>query len=135
MKRTLIKFAALLASIATLANVGIHAEEPSLDRAQNSTLSQFTKQEPSCNITLSIIEQREAPVIAKGMPGTEHNKFGFGAVISCSEEHIVIRFDDHGEKKFIAGIVLPNLKKSDRTPPPEKRARARKPKAVPAVAQ
>jgi hypothetical protein len=69
----------------------------------------------------------------------EHNKFGFGTVISCSEEHIVIRFDEHGEKKFIAGIVLPNLKKSDRTPPPEKRARARKPKAavvaVPVIVQ
>ncbi len=64
----------------------------------------------------------------------EHNKFGLGTVLSCNEEHIVIRFDDHGEKKFIAGIVLPNLKKSDRTPPPEKRSRARKPKAVPVAA-
>jgi len=45
--------------------------------AQDSKLSQFTKQEPPCGITLSIIEQREEPVIARGMPGTEHNKYGF----------------------------------------------------------
>lgn len=37
----------------------------------------FTQKEPACGITLSIIEQRETPVIAKGMPGTEHNKYGF----------------------------------------------------------
>jgi hypothetical protein len=42
-------------------------------------------------------------------------------VLSCTEEHIVIKFDDCGEKKFIASIVLPNLKKSDRQPPAEKR--------------
>ncbi|MCU0785941.1 MAG: hypothetical protein MUF81_18225 [Verrucomicrobia bacterium] len=44
---------------------------------QTNKLSQFTKEEPPCGITLSIIEQREEPVIAKGMPGTEHNKYGF----------------------------------------------------------
>ncbi len=65
----------------------------------------------------------------------EHNKFGLGTVLSCTEEHIVIRFDDCGDKKFIAGIVHPNLNKSDRTPPPEKRTRARKAKAVPVAAE
>ncbi len=61
----------------------------------------------------------------------EHSKFGLGTVLSCNEEHIVIKFDDHGEKKFVAPIVLPAFKKSDRTPPVEKRAtRARKPKAT-----
>jgi hypothetical protein len=61
----------------------------------------------------------------------EHSKFGLGTVLSCNEEHIVIKFDDHGEKKFVAPIVLPALKKSDRQPPVEKRAtRARKPKAA-----
>jgi hypothetical protein len=45
--------------------------------AQNSKLSQFTQKEPPCGITLSVIEQRETPVIAKGMPGTDHNKYGF----------------------------------------------------------
>lgn len=66
----------------------------------------------------------------------EHLKFGLGTVLSCNEEHIVIKFDDFGEKKFITHIVLMALKKSDRQPPVEKRAR-RKPKAavaVPAVA-
>ncbi len=68
----------------------------------------------------------------------EHPKFGLGSVMSSNEEHIVIKFDDHGEKKFVTPIVFPNLKKSDRQPPAEKRAmRARKPKAAkaaPAVA-
>ena len=55
-----------------------------------------------------------------------------------SDLYIVIKFDDHGEKKFVLAIVLPNLKKSDRQPPVEKR-RASKKKvaaapAAPAVA-
>jgi hypothetical protein len=63
----------------------------------------------------------------------EHLKFGLGSVLSCNEEHIVIKFDDHGEKKFLTHIVVTALKKSDRTPPVEKRAR-RKAKATPAAA-
>ncbi len=65
----------------------------------------------------------------------EHQKYGLGTVMSSSDERIVIKFDDHGEKKFVSSMVLPSLKKSDRQPPVEKRAsRARKPKAVPAPA-
>jgi hypothetical protein len=67
----------------------------------------------------------------------EHQKFGLGTVLSHTDERIVIKFDDHGEKKFISQMVAGSLKKSDRQPPVEKRAsRARKPKAVaaPAVA-
>ena len=65
----------------------------------------------------------------------EHQKYGLGTVMSSSEERIVIKFDDHGEKKFVTPMVLPSLKKSDRQPPVEKRAsRARKPKVVPAPA-
>ena len=63
----------------------------------------------------------------------EHQKFGLGTVLSSSEERIVIKFDDHGEKKFVLSIVLPNLKKSDRQPPVEKR-RSSKKKIAPAVA-
>ena len=63
----------------------------------------------------------------------EHGKFGLGSVMSASEEHIVIKFDDHGEKKFVTSIVLPNLKKSDRQPPPDKKRAARK-KTAPAAA-
>jgi hypothetical protein len=63
----------------------------------------------------------------------EHNKFGLGSVVLCNDDHTVIKFDDHGEKKFISSIVVPNLKKSDRTPPAEKRASRRK-KAAPATA-
>ena len=69
----------------------------------------------------------------------EHTKFGFGSVISCSDDYLVIKFDEHGEKKFITSIIWPPppavsaLKKSDRQPPVEKRRAARK-KAAPAVA-
>jgi hypothetical protein len=65
----------------------------------------------------------------------EHLKFGFGTVLSCNEEHIVIKFDDFGEKKFVTPIVVTALKKSDRVPPVEKRSsRSRKPKVVAAPA-
>ncbi len=64
----------------------------------------------------------------------EHPKFGLGSVLACNEEYISIKFDEFGERKFITSIVFPNLKKSDRQPPAEKRSRARKPKAAPAVA-
>ena len=63
----------------------------------------------------------------------EHTKFGLGSVISCNDDYIVIKFDDHGEKKFITSMALPALKKSDRQPPVEKRRAARK-KAAPAAA-
>jgi len=64
----------------------------------------------------------------------EHPRFGLGSVLACSEEHIVIKFDEFGEKKFVSSIVLPNLKKSDRQPPAEKRSSRRKAKAAPALA-
>ncbi len=65
----------------------------------------------------------------------EHLKFGLGTVVSYSDERIVIKFDDHGEKKFVTQMAVASLKKSDRQPPAEKRAtRARKPKAAPATA-
>jgi hypothetical protein len=72
------------------------------------------------------------PAFANGAQ-VEHGKFGFGTVLSCNDEHIVIKFDDHGEKKFVASIVLPNLKKSDRQPPVEKKRASRK-KVAPASA-
>ncbi len=65
----------------------------------------------------------------------EHAKFGFGTVESHNDERIEIKFDDHGTKKFVTSMAMGSLKKSDRTPPVEKRAtRARKPKTVPAAA-
>ena len=60
----------------------------------------------------------------------EHTTLGLGTVLSHTEERIVIKFDDHGEKKFVTSMVIANLKKSDRQPPAEKRARARKAKAA-----
>lgn len=63
----------------------------------------------------------------------EHLKFGLGQVVSASEERIVIKFDDHGEKKFVTNMVIGSLKKSDRQPPAEKKG-ARRKKAVPAAA-
>ncbi|HBY64687.1 MAG TPA: hypothetical protein DEH78_33115 [Solibacterales bacterium] len=68
------------------------------------------------------------PAFAQGAQ-VEHPKFGLGSVLSCNDEYIVIKFDDFGEKKFVASIAVPNLKKSDRQPPVEKRARATRKKA------
>ena len=36
----------------------------------------------------------------------EHQKFGLGSVVTCTEEQIVIKFDDHGEKKFLTSIFI-----------------------------
>jgi hypothetical protein len=71
------------------------------------------------------------PAFAQGAQ-VDHPKFGLGSVMSCTEDYIVIKFDDHGEKKFVLQIVLPNLKKSDRQPPVEKRRSSKK--KVPAAA-
>jgi hypothetical protein len=54
--------------------------------------------------------------------------------MSINEERIVIKFDDHGEKKFVTPMVVASLKKSDRQPPAEKRAARRKKTVAPAVA-
>jgi len=63
----------------------------------------------------------------------EHQKFGLGTVLSSSEERIVIKFDDHGEKKFVTNLVIGSLKKSDRQPPAEKKGSRRK-KTTPVTA-
>jgi len=55
----------------------------------------------------------------------EHPKFGPGTVLSCDEQYVVINFDEHGDKKFIASIVIPHLAKLDRKPP-ERKTRARR---------
>ena len=60
----------------------------------------------------------------------EHEKFGFGTVLSHTDERIVIKFDDHGEKKFVTSMAVGSLKKSDRQPPVEKRKSTRKAKAA-----
>lgn len=73
------------------------------------------------------------PAFAQGAQ-IEHPKFGLGSVLSCNEDYIVIKFDDHGEKKFVLQIVLPNLKKSDRQPPVEKRRTTKKKTAAPVSA-
>jgi hypothetical protein len=72
------------------------------------------------------------PPFAQGAQ-VEHGKFGLGSVLSCNDDYIVIKFDDHGEKKFVTTIVLPALKKSDRQPPVEKRRATRKKAAAPAA--
>ena len=72
------------------------------------------------------------PPFAQGAQ-VEHSKFGLGSVVSCNDDYIVIKFDDHGEKKFVTSMALPALKKSDRQPPVEKRRATRKKVAVPAA--
>ncbi len=64
----------------------------------------------------------------------EHQKFGLGSVVSHTEERIVIKFDDHGEKKFVTTMVLGSLKKSDRQPPAEKKRARPKKAATPVTA-
>jgi hypothetical protein len=63
----------------------------------------------------------------------EHQKFGLGTVLSSTDERIVIKFDDHGEKKFVTNLVMGSLKKSDRQPPAEKKRASRKKTAPVAV--
>ena len=63
----------------------------------------------------------------------EHLTFGLGTVLSHTEERIVIKFDDHGEKKFVTTMVMGSLRKSDRQPPAEKKG-ARRKKTVPVTA-
>lgn len=65
------------------------------------------------------------PPFAQGAQ-IEHAKFGLGSVLSCNDEYTVIKFDEHGEKKFVTSMVVPSLKKSDRQPPVEKRRATRK---------
>jgi hypothetical protein len=71
------------------------------------------------------------PAFAPGAQ-VEHGKYGLGSVVTCDDDRIKIKFDDHGEKTFVSSIAVPSLKKSDRTPPVEKRRATRK-KAVPAT--
>ena len=64
----------------------------------------------------------------------EHQKFGLGTVLASSEERIVIKFDDHGEKKFVTNMVMGSLKKSDRAAPIEKKGTRKKKVIAPATA-
>jgi hypothetical protein len=63
----------------------------------------------------------------------EHQKFGLGSVTACNDEQIAIKFDEHGEKKFMLSIAAAHLKKSDRTPPEAKKRAPRKKAAKPAA--
>jgi hypothetical protein len=91
------------------------------------------------NVTILLRQYQPSPLFMAIKPAfapaaqIEHSKYGLGSVLSCNEEHIVIKFDDHGEKKFVLSIALAALKKSDRQPPVEKRRATRK-KAVPVAA-
>ena len=58
----------------------------------------------------------------------EHPKFGAGTVLSCDDSYVVIKFDDHGERKFVSSMVIPNLKSIERQMPAHGRKTARKPR-------
>jgi hypothetical protein len=45
----------------------------------------------------------------------------------------VIKFDDHGEKKFVTSLVMGSLKKSDRQAPVEKKGTRKKKAVAPAA--
>jgi hypothetical protein len=72
------------------------------------------------------------PAYATGAQ-VEHVKFGPGTVLSCNEEHIVIKFDESGERKFVCSIALPSVKKIDRQPPEAKKRSAKKAAKAPAA--
>jgi len=63
----------------------------------------------------------------------EHPKYGPGSVVACTDQHISIKFDEHGERKFLLEIAQPSIRKIDRQPPAEKRASRARKKAVKAV--
>jgi transcription elongation factor GreA-like protein len=65
------------------------------------------------------------PAFAQGAQ-VDHPKFGFGSVMSCNEDYVVIKFAGHGEKRFFLKMVLSILKKSDSQPPAEKRRSPKK---------
>ena len=65
------------------------------------------------------------PAFAQGAQ-VDHPKFGFGSVMSCNEDYVVIKFADHGEKRFFLKMVLSLLKKSDSQPPAEKQRSPKK---------
>ena len=52
----------------------------------------------------------------------------------CTDQHITIKFDESGERKFVLEIALPSIRKIDRQPPETKKRSAKKPKVVAAVA-
>ena len=87
---------------------------------------------PPANQELNRIKSMASNTYNQGAQ-VEHMKFGLGTVMSASEERIVIKFDDHGEKKFVTNMVMGSLKKSDRQPPAEKKG-ARRKKTAPATA-
>jgi hypothetical protein len=73
------------------------------------------------------------PAFATGAQ-VEHPKFGPGSVISCTDQHIVIKFDETGERKFVLEIALPSIKKIDRQPPADKKRATKKKAAAVAAA-
>ncbi len=70
------------------------------------------------------------PAFAAGAQ-VEHPKFGMGSVMSCTDQHIVIKFDESGERKFLLEIALPSIKKIDRQPPADKKRATKKKAAAP----
>lgn len=72
------------------------------------------------------------PPFAKGAQ-VEHPKYGPGQVVECNDTYITIKFDEHGEKKFVLEIALPSIRKIDRQPPSDKKRAVRKKAAAPAA--
>jgi transcription elongation factor GreA-like protein len=72
------------------------------------------------------------PAFASGAQ-VEHQRFGPGSVMSCTDQHIVIKFDESGERKFVLEIALPSIHKIDRQPPADKKRASKKKAAAAAV--
>lgn len=78
---------------------------------------------------LPYILMASKPPFAAGAQ-VEHSKFGPGSVIACTDQHITIKFDESGERKFVLEIALPAIRKIDRQPPETKKRSVKKTKAV-----
>ena len=86
----------------------------------------------------TIVESHLTPNMASKPPFStgaqvEHPKFGPGSVMLCTDQHITIKFDESGERKFVLEIALPSIHKIDRQPPDTKK-RTTKKKAAAVVA-
>lgn len=74
------------------------------------------------------------PLYASGAQ-VEHTRFGPGSVVSCTDQHITIKFDESGERKFVLSIAQEHIRKIDRQPPAEKKRASKKKAAAAAPAE
>jgi hypothetical protein len=58
----------------------------------------------------------------------KHAQYGLGVILESDEDRTSIEFDEHGTKVFVTNILV--VEPADGAPPPRKRAKRAKKKAV-----